>query len=461
MSLTDDALRKLQREGFFAVVPPTTPSKESEPQPIEELDGAGDTVPVEGLSDRLHPAQKQELPVVDVSDSAPNEAAQTADVRDHHSVPDLSEPIPSSDGRAAYDPVIPSFDELAPADDDASETESARDAVTDSEWIDGLELGETFDETDLGFTDEEDRSSANLPESMPPWSEMDDPVESGTSEQELPEATMPSAGLDPVESSEQSSPENASDPVATSRVDESENHEDVVDSRDELSSAATHEASETYEQTLLHRLDDPAYAQPFHHFQQNLLRTCGTELPSSLLVVSPTATARSAETVCHLALIWEESEDEILLVDANLEQQALTRAFHAIGQPGLCDILGQQSEPDDVVRCTSRPRLHFVPSGDDRFGVSRVPDKVDPKGLADLLETWCRQYQRVFIDCGSIESLLMPALAESCDASLLVVCLRDVTFSQLENAAERLRGSSRRVLGCVLTDGLTDLSGQS
>ncbi len=464
MSLTDDALRKLQREGFFAVGPPATTPKKSEPRPPREIDETDDTVPVESLSEPPLPThgQQQEPPSAKLLDSAANETVQEPDIHERHAVPALPDPDPPFDARAAYDPVIPSLDDLEPPNEDAIGLDSERDATAESDWLDGLEPTDSLDESEWNEQASEGEIADVDPlASMPARSEIERPDDFDIPGEELSGASQPAIDLDPVESFEETDPEDPADLAASSEQDDNENEVDVIDAIDEVPPAAANQTQETYEQTLLQRLADPTYAQPFHHFQQNLLRTCGTELPDSLLVVSPSATARSAETVCHLALIWEQAEDEILLIDANLEQQALTRAFHAVGQPGLCDLLGQQSAPEDVVRCTSRPRLHFIPSGDDRFGISRVPDKVDPQCLADLLQSWCRQYQRVFIDCGSMDSLLMPALAELCDASLLVVCLRDVTFSQLEHAAERLRASSRRVLGCVLTDGLTDLSGQS
>ena len=126
MSLTDDALRKLQREGFFAVVPPAATPMKTELQPPQEVDGADDTVPVESLSEPppRTQEQQQEPPDADLAESATNETVQEPDICDRDAVPALPDPDPPSDARAAYDPVIPSFDDLESPNEDAIGTPS-------------------------------------------------------------------------------------------------------------------------------------------------------------------------------------------------------------------------------------------------------------------------------------------------------------------------------------------------
>ena len=203
---------------------------------------------------------------------------------------------------------------------------------------------------------------------------------------------------------------------------------------------------------MLTRLADADYAQSFLRLLDGVRSRCGACLPASLLTVSPHATSRSAELIMHMALLWGGATDETLLIDANLQEQTLTRNLNALGQPGMCDVLSSMALPEDVVRATSLSHLHFVPCGDDQTGISRVADQIDRDLLERVLQQWCGRYDRVLIDVGPIEATLAQPLALLCDASLLVVCMRDVALPQLHHAAETLRSCSRQVLGCVLTD---------
>ena len=444
MSLTDNALRKLQRNGLFAVGPAVQPPADPQQPPTPTDPPAAEESASDSATATSVPA---DLP--EVAESVPDDLPAAAESFPVDNLPEVSlPPLPTAlpEPRTAecrsepqfdapaYDPVIQPYEDSAPTPAFEPEAETRDDDLT---WG---QVPQSMDEADL------DRLPEDVCESQDTESLLPDP--SGVSV-ETPAVDDPLDAVD--DSAAFDLPELVDDQAVDGaiRVEEftaiaAEEMATDLQGAGEAEALPVQPAAEVtasmslpYEQLALDRLSQPDYAEPFLLLQNTLLRRCGFRLPASLLTVSPQATARSAELVVHLSLLWGESDKEILMVDANLEEQTLTRQLDALGQPGLCDILTGTCSPGDLVRSTSQTRLHFIPCGDDTTGISREPQQLDVRLLQQVIEQWCHHYHQVLIDVGPIGASLAAPLAELCEASLLVVCMQDVALAQVQSAARR------------------------
>ena len=463
MSLTDNALRKLQRDGLFAVGPAAQPPAEPQQPPTTTNLPTDDdsTAPVSDPTGPLPSAESHPF------DDAPGDVATRLPPPPTALTEPLSPEFQRRPATPAYNPVIHPFEDSASAPPSAYPYEADPHEAKPA----AAHVPQATDEADPPQRPEEmddwqdrDRQMPNLTEV---WQPTPQDIASAAADvwDDRPATDLPDTLADhaaavaapaeenPLTGAEQLAPaeDDASagtgdDPTKSSLAVEIE--EPAVEPTVEVATAV----SLPYEQLVMDRLSQPEHAEPFLSLQNTILRRCGSDLPASLLATSPQATARSAELVVHLSLIWAAADEEILMVDANLEEQTLTRRLDALGQPGLCDILAGTGSPSDLIRSTSQARLHFMPCGDDMVGISRDPQQLDAQLLQQVLEQWCGRYHRVLIDVGSIGTSLALPLAQLCEASLLVVCMQDVVQTQLQSAAATLLHNNRSVLGCVLTD---------
>ncbi len=347
MSLTVDALKKLHDNGLFAVpavVPPPV-------DPAKPQNGTTESSPThDRLAHATVPAEANKPPAAYNPVIHPFEDLRpSAPAAGHHLEPDAS-PAPRM-AQPTWDQAQPTWDQAQPTWDQLPPDARLSD-----------ELSPELPPEPPAAEDDADDYDLLLPEPEPDW-------------MELPAATTAGEMTDDLHHLETELP-----PVASA-------------------AEAAPPVVPTYEQSVLDRLSQPDYAQSFLRLWEGVQSRCGSSLPASLLTVSPHATSRSAELIIHLALVWGGAE-QILLVDANLQEQTLTRSLNALGQPGFCDVLSSMSRPEDVVRTTSLPRLHFVPCGDDQTGVSH-PRAARPRSAGAHAPAVARSLRPRVDRCGS------------------------------------------------------------
>ncbi len=182
------------------------------------------------------------------------------------------------------------------------------------------------------------------------------------------------------------------------------------------------------------------------------------DLPETMGCVAPRSTGRTADVLAQMALWLGPMEEDVLVVDANLADQSLTRGLRALDEPGLCEVLSHKKTAWEAIRPTAHPHLWLVPTGDDVLGLSRIPHQTDLNQLRELLQFWKTYFHRVFIDLGTVQSTLVEPFARTLDATLLVVPGTQVApganavLRDAKDAADRMRSYGNPPAGCIVTD---------
>lgn len=188
-------------------------------------------------------------------------------------------------------------------------------------------------------------------------------------------------------------------------------------------------------------------AEEFRRLRQNLRAAMGN--PDSLsFVLVPTASNNELTVAYNLGQAFSETGASVLVVDADLRNDARSYPWGRASRPGLTRLLDDISGVlDDVVRTDSGFDFHILPAG----GWSQNPGKsLASARMSDLIKAAQGTYEVVIIQTG-------PVLAAA-DASVLSGFTKGVVLTveagrtkpgQLEDSLEKLEQSGSTVLGVV------------
>jgi len=207
-----------------------------------------------------------------------------------------------------------------------------------------------------------------------------------------------------------------------------------------------------FERRIAASLRSPSVQQEMERIADRLRGCLRGDLPETMGCVAPRATGRTADVLAQMALWLGPLDEDVLVVDANLADQSLTRGLRALDEPGLCEVLSRERTAWEAVRPTSQPHLWIVPTGDDIHGLSRIPHQADLNQLRELLQFWKTYFHRVFIDLGTVHSTLVEPFAQTLDATILVLPASRDSLRDARDAADQMRSFGSPPVGCILTD---------
>ncbi len=193
-------------------------------------------------------------------------------------------------------------------------------------------------------------------------------------------------------------------------------------------------------ETLLH----PARSRPFADLVQRLRQDFRGGQQRSLLFTGIGLASRGDEMLAHVAALFAQEGERVLLVDADFERAGLTAGFGTGTVGGLHNALANPRTWQDHVVPTAFENLAFLPTGRGNLNGPTAGD-----ALSSLIPKLEAEFPLVLIDGGqSSGSLLMP-LARSCDATYFVIRLGATDAKEAQAALKTFRGAGARVMGCV------------
>ena len=193
-------------------------------------------------------------------------------------------------------------------------------------------------------------------------------------------------------------------------------------------------------ETLMH----PARSRPFADLVQRLRQDFRGSQERSLLFTGIGLASRGDEMLAHVAALFAEQGERVLLVDADFERAGLTAGFGAGTLGGLQNALVAPRNWRDHLLPTSFANLSFLPTGRGNLNVDSASAT-----LTSILPQLESEFPLVLIDGGqSSGSILMP-LARSCDATYFVIRLGTTDAKEAQGALKNFRAAGARVMGCV------------
>jgi capsular exopolysaccharide synthesis family protein len=162
---------------------------------------------------------------------------------------------------------------------------------------------------------------------------------------------------------------------------------------------------------------------------------------------------------CHLATSLARTGLKTLLIDADLRSPSIHRLFELTQEPGLSELLRDESGLEDVLASTAVEELSVITAGRCDFRTIRI---LAQGGLAGLFNRLKERFDFVIVDTSPVlpvsDSLL---IAQQCDVVVFSI-LRDVSRkAKIFAAYQRLSALRVKVLGAVVTGERDDRYGKA
>ena len=195
-------------------------------------------------------------------------------------------------------------------------------------------------------------------------------------------------------------------------------------------------------ETLLH----PARSRPFADLVQRLRQDFRGNKNRSLLFTGIGLASRGDEMLAHVAALFAEQGEKVLLVDADFERAGISAGFGAGTVGGLQNALVAPRTWQDHVLPTSFANLAILPTGRGNLRVATAADT-----LLTFIPRLEAEFPLVLIDGGQSSGSMLTPLARCCDATYFVIRLGATDAKEAQSALKTFRTAGARVMGCVAT----------
>jgi len=175
-----------------------------------------------------------------------------------------------------------------------------------------------------------------------------------------------------------------------------------------------------------------------------------------ILAITSSMTSEGKTTISsNLAIALAETNQRVVLIDADMRRPRLHKIFDVANTWGLSDLLQEQTLISDypketLTRKTKIPNLSVLVSGP---GAVSIPSILHSKRAAQLLERLKRESDVVLIDCPPMLHLAdARVLGRLADGVILVIRAGKTSQEAAVSAVQRFNEDGTRVLGTILND---------
>ena len=197
------------------------------------------------------------------------------------------------------------------------------------------------------------------------------------------------------------------------------------------------------------------HAESFHAAVTSLLFSGRANPGSRVIVVTSAGPSEGKSTVSsNLAIALAESNQRVLLVDADMRRPRIHGIFHLENVNGLSDVLSQNGAGGrgwiGAVRETEIPKLSVMPSGTTAASTHNL---LYSRATGPLLESLRNEFDIVLIDTPPMAQMSdARVVAQHADGVVLVVRLGQTTRDNAVAALQRFNEDGVRVLGTILNE---------
>lgn len=192
-----------------------------------------------------------------------------------------------------------------------------------------------------------------------------------------------------------------------------------------------------------------AMSESFRQLRSGIIKKMQASNQKSLLVVPAAPGSGATTVVANLALGAAASDLRVLVIDGNLRRPGLHKVFKLADGPGLADVLAKKCDLSMALQATSTPNLTLLSAGS--ATLRSVPERLSAEVLTATLDEAHGKFDLVIID--SAPALVAgdaQALANRCDAAILVVKAYGEKRGQVARLRDQLAEGRAEVLGIVV-----------
>ena len=194
---------------------------------------------------------------------------------------------------------------------------------------------------------------------------------------------------------------------------------------------------------------NPAARESYRGLRTNILFSSPDRSPRVLLVTSTMPLEGKSFTAGNLAAVMAKTDQDVLLVDADLRRPTLHKLFQVPAEPGLSNFLVGEVDELPLV-ATAIPNLFLVPCG----AIPPHPSELlGADRMMKFLDLAQARFGRIIIDSPPILSVTDAAiLATRVDAVVFVIKSGTAPRKAILEAKDQLLDVNARILGTVFND---------
>jgi len=196
-------------------------------------------------------------------------------------------------------------------------------------------------------------------------------------------------------------------------------------------------------------------AEQYRSLRTRIKRAEGSRSVRTMAITSPSKGDGKSLTAANLALtMGQESQQRILLVDADLRRPTIHQLFGLGDRSGLTDVLMGGVELDDVLVSLPEYQITILPAG---TPPSHPAEMLGSAAMRRVLDTVRSRFDRILIDMPPVAPLAdVNIIAPMVDGLLMIVRAGITPKPAIERALAGMDIS--KVLGLVLNESGGDLS---
>lgn len=198
--------------------------------------------------------------------------------------------------------------------------------------------------------------------------------------------------------------------------------------------------------TYVARNPDSILAENFRFLQSNIDFIRISNPIKTLLITSPLQGNGKTTIASNLALSFAQSEEKVLLVDADLRRPAVHTALKINKAPGLADVIRNTVNWQGVVQSLKGERIQVIPAGNVPSNITEVAGS---KRIATILSELKKNFELIIVDAPPLIISDSFNLASRVDGVILVMVPGQTTIEQARTIKDQLDRAKAKMLGVV------------
>jgi tyrosine-protein kinase Etk/Wzc len=191
-------------------------------------------------------------------------------------------------------------------------------------------------------------------------------------------------------------------------------------------------------------------AESFRHLRTNVQYAQLDKPLKTILVTSPNPKEGKSTVASNLAIAFAQTEQKVLLIDADMRRPTIHSLFGLKKEPGLTDFLFGTATLQEVTLEGVLENLWVVAAGTTPPNPAEILGSIKMK---KFIETVRQAYDIVIFDSPPVLAVTdAVVLATAVDGALLVVSSDRTHVQTLEKATQALKGIGRTAVGVVLNN---------
>ncbi|MBU2102094.1 MAG: polysaccharide biosynthesis tyrosine autokinase, partial [Candidatus Omnitrophica bacterium] len=190
--------------------------------------------------------------------------------------------------------------------------------------------------------------------------------------------------------------------------------------------------------------------EAFRNLRVSLIFSFPEDRPlQTLMVTSSIAKEGKSFVSTSLAISFAQTNEETLLIDADMRRGRLSNIFELKTKNGLSSLLAGICSLEEAVVSTSVPNLYLIPTGP---STPNPAELLNSKKLVTFLETAKSRFKRIIIDAPpalGVSDTLM--LGDKCDGAVFVIKTASTSL-KLITEVRKLLGKKIKIIGAVLNN---------